>query len=89
MIDLHSMDEMGAYSDIDGCSWYPKSKYPTRGKMRAWFADFCGEHFLDVKVTSRWMVWAPELDPYGEYDGEYWTECSKDTPGAFPVWRCE
>lgn len=87
--DLHEMDEMGAHSDVDGCAWYPKSKFPSRGKAREMFSDFCGELFIDVRISSRFMRWAPELDPGGEYGGEYWVECDKDAPGAFPVWRCE
>lgn len=45
--------------------------------------------FTLLRVQARYMRFAPELPGAQEYDGEYWTECSPDEPGAFPVWRVQ
>ena len=83
----HEMDEMGAHSD-DGVTWLPRSRY-TRSQARTWCASEWSEPWIAVRILSRYMVYAPDHQDAAEYDGDYWLECSSDTPGAFRVWRCE
>lgn len=84
----HLPDEMGIHNDC-GDVWIAREHYPTRADARRWYMDFAGCHFLDARVLSRWMRWTPDDPGAAEYDGEYWTECGSDEPGAFRVWRCE
>lgn len=84
---VHEMDEMGAHGD-DGEVWLPRSRY-TREQARTWMTEYTGERWIDHRVLARHMRHCPEHPAAGEFDGEYWTECEKDAPGAFPVWRCE
>lgn len=75
-------------SNDDGVIWLPRSEY-TRAQARTFFSDHVGAAWIDVRVLARWMVWTPDDPCAEEYDGLYWTECKKDVPGAFQVWRCE
>lgn len=84
---VHEMDEMGAQDEM-GVVWLPRSRY-TRTQARTWFANWTGMPWIEARIVSRFMVHAPDDPGAGEYDGEYWVECSRDHPGAFPVWRCE
>ena len=82
----HEPDAMGAHAE-DGTVWLPRSRY-SRSQARTWFSDFAGVRWIDVSVLARWMVHAPDDPCAAEYGGEYWCECSRETPGAFRVWRC-
>jgi len=80
---VHLPDAMGFGWD-DGPVWLPKHYYPTRNDARTWLANFIGVPWIEVSVLSRWAVHDPQ-----PHESEWWAECPKDTPGAFPVWRCE
>lgn len=86
---VYEMDEMGAHSD-DGTVWLPRSRF-TRTEARshyiAQFANSC--LWIEPRVLSRFMRHAPDADVADEFSGEFWVECDRDAPGAFPVWRCE
>lgn len=84
--ETHEPDEMGAWSD-EGVAWVPRSIYPTREAARTWYAREIGEPWIDARVYARYARHDPESE-YAE-SPEWWTECSADEPGAFPVWRCE
>jgi hypothetical protein len=78
---------MGAW-DEDGTVWLPRSRY-TRSQARTFYSNLCGFPWIEARVRARWMHYTPTAPGADEYDGEFWTECDRDTPGAFPVWRCE
>lgn len=81
---VHEPDMMGFGYD-DGWIAYPRSLVPTRSEARKRYMDFTGiADFIGVRVLARWAVHTPQ-----EHDSEWWTFCEKDTPGAFPIWKCE
>ena len=85
---VHLMEREGAWSD-DGQAWVAKEHYPTRSAAMTWFSKFTDIPYIEVSCLSRHAVYAPDHPEAAYYDGDFWVECSADTPGAFPVWRCE
>jgi hypothetical protein len=80
---VHEPDAMG-FGWEDERIWLPRSRYPTRETARTFYAEHTGCEWISVRVRARWAVHDPQ-----PYESEYWAECPRDTPGAFPVWRCE
>ena len=86
--DVYEMTAEGAWNDDSVC-WLSRRLYPTREAARSFYADWCGVRWIEVKVHARHCRHDPDNPLAPEFDGEYWAECDKDEPGAFPVWRCE
>ena len=82
------MPPEGAWSE-DGEAWFAKQHYPKRSQAMSYFSSFTGIPYIEVSCYSRHAAYAPDHPAAAAYDGEYWVECAKDHPGAFPVWRCE
>jgi hypothetical protein len=75
-------DAMGVHSE-DGTIWLPRSLYPKRADAMSMVAEHSGALFIQVRARARWMRYSPRATV------EWWVECAKYEPGAFPVWRCE
>jgi len=92
-------DEMGVWQDDDSVIWLPRHHYPKRIDAIRWAMDQWACHFLDVRCLSRFMQYTPHVQPTVTYDNgattypgwseDRWTECDKDEPAAFAVWRLE
>ena len=87
-MSVHEMDRIGAWSSEDGTAWLPRSHY-TRSQARSFYAEWCGAPWIEVAVLARYARHAPDDLGAAEFDGEFWVECGREAPGAFPVWRCE
>lgn len=82
------MPPEGAWND-QGIAWYAREHFPKRSQAMTEYASFCGISYIEVHCYARFAVYDPTAPGASEYDGEFWVECDKDRPGAFPVWRCE
>lgn len=86
-------DRMGVWADEGERVWLPKEHHPTRTDARRFAMSEMECGFMEVKVLSRWMRYAPYVaTDEGRQPiwlDDLWTECSKDEPNAFPVWRIE
>lgn len=76
-------DEMG-FGWEDAQVWLPRSRYSKQSDARKFYAEHTGVPYVEIRVLARWAVHDPR-----PYEPEWWVECPKGTPGAFPVWRCE
>ena len=90
-------DEMGVWCDDDETIWLPREHYPKRSQAIRWAVDQWTCDWLDVRCLSRWMRYTPrvvgpfDLDGFTDpgYTEDLWSECAKDEPNAFRVWRLE
>jgi len=94
---LHEPDEMGVWDEGSDTIWLPRSRYPKRSQAIQWALHQWGCDWLDVRCRSRWMRYTPRVVEGYTLDGhtdpgwteELWSECDKDEPNAFRVWRLE
>jgi hypothetical protein len=86
----HLMDRMGAWSD-NGTAWFAREHYPTRADVRRFYISEFDPAipYIELRVLARYARHAPDDPAAPEFDGEFWVQCQKDEPGAFPVWRVE
>jgi hypothetical protein len=86
----HLMDRMGAWSD-NGTAWFAREHYPTRADVRRFYISEFDPAipYIELSVLARYARHAPDDPAAPEFDGEFWVQCQKDEPGAFPVWRVE
>ena len=92
-IEPHLPDSMGIWSE-DGEVWLAKEHYPKRSQAIMFAMKHFGCGFIEVRCRSRWMRYDPQeypesVEPLVFITEDFWVECDKDHPAAFPVWRCE
>ncbi len=86
MSEIHTPDAMGAWND-DGTAWLPRRYYATRNEARSAYARITGCDYIETEARARSCRHAPDDPAAEEFNGEYWVECTRGEPGAFPVWR--
>ena len=90
-------DEMGVWDEGSDMIWLPREHYAKRSLAIKWAMDQWSCAWLDVRCLSRWMRYTPHVNPGYTLDGytdlgyteDLWSECAKDEPDAFQVWRLE
>ena len=86
-------DAMGVWSDGGDVVWLPREHYPTRMEAIRWAMREWAVTLPEVRCRSRWLRYEPHVarnaDGSVAWAEDYWIECAKDEPGAFPGWRLE
>lgn len=85
-------DAMGVWAEEGDTVWLPREHYPKRSSAIAWAVAGWGVAWPEVRCLSRHMRYTPEVHLYPDGSGwsdDLWSECDRNEPGAFPVWRLE
>jgi hypothetical protein len=80
---------MGVWEECGDTVWLPRSLYTKRSDAVKWATQEWGVHWLEVRCLSRWMRYTPYVFTDPDYIEDQWSECQRDDPGAFRVWRLE
>lgn len=74
--------DMGIWAD-DGRIWLPKQLYTTRNDAKQFAVEEAGATWIDVRVRSRWMKYAPTS---AFDDTPYFVTEDRD-PEGFECWE--
>jgi hypothetical protein len=82
MIELEDL-KMGIWSEDGDRVWLPKELFPTRSDAKRFAVMYCEATWIDVRVRTRWMAYAP----HSAFDDYPYHLTDKDDEGAFACWE--